>query len=134
MNMTCLSSIGSSYENDKGDNCAINNPDILITFKKPNLVYISKVQIQRETFRYPANPGNIRQIEAIFLDANNSMIKDEVSGEPITWTSPEDNPIINGYFKNVRGLILKVLKTDKNQPVRRLRVEITGCYSAGLNI
>jgi hypothetical protein len=62
------------------------------------------------------------------------MIKDEVSGEPITWTSPEDNPIINGYFKNVRGLILKVLKTDKNQPVRRLRVEITGCYSAGLNI
>jgi len=129
-NATCFSDLGSGYENERGDDCALPNPQILIKFKRPTLAYISKVQVQRDV---PGNPsGNVQQIEALFLNANDSIITNEITGEPVGWTSPEDNPTIVGYFKDVRGLIIKVLKTDKNQNVRKFRARITGCYSRGL--
>ncbi|CAF4894723.1 unnamed protein product [Rotaria sp. Silwood1] len=127
LSLECLSDMAQGYENLRGEKCQSKNPEILIKFQQPNRAYISKIEIQRENIE---NPGNVRQIEATFLDASNSLILDEITGEPIRWASPEDEPIVSGYFPDVRGLILKVLKTDNNDNVRGLRVKITGCYSA----
>jgi hypothetical protein len=127
----CLSTMGNAYENGTGESCSLKNPEILIKFKQPNLASVSKVEVQRESLRYP---GNVRQIQAAFISVNGSIIVDEVTGQPINWTSPEDNPIITGYFNDVRGLTLKVLKTDNNVAVQRLRVKVTGCYSLGSKI
>ncbi len=131
LNLMCLSTMGNAYENGKGENCALKNPEVLIKFKRPNEAYVTKVQVQRESLHFP---GNVRQIEAVFFNANDSIITDEITGEPIRWTSPEDEPTITGYFRDVRGLKLKILKTDNNEAVRRLRVKITGCHSLGLKI
>lgn len=131
MNATCLSNIGYAYENERGDNCAIKNPDVLIKFKPPNGAFISKVQVQRDSAQ---NPGNVRQIQAMFLNTNGSIISDEVSGQPITWTSSEADPTIQGYFRDVSGLIVKVLKTDNNQSVKKLRLLVLGCYSLGISV
>ncbi|CAF4215767.1 unnamed protein product, partial [Rotaria magnacalcarata] len=123
----CLSDMTQAYENLRGENCQEKNPEILIKFQQPNLAYISTIEIQRKYGQYP---GNVRQIEAIFFDANNSIILDEITGEPIRWTSSENEPIISGDFEDVRGLILKVLKTDNDTNVQRIRVIMNGCYSA----
>ncbi len=131
-NKSCLSTLGNGYENQKGDNCAIQNPQVLIKFKQPNLSYITKVQVQRDSPGYPL--GNVQQIEALFLNANDSIITNEITGEPVGWTSPADDPTITGYFKDIRGVIIKVLKTDGNENVKRFRARITGCYSLGLFI
>lgn len=117
------------YENKSGSNCPLKNPEVLIRFRQPNLAYISKVEVQRD---YLNLQGNVQQIEAVFLNAHNSIIKNEVTGQPIKWTSSNDTPIIKGYFRDVRGLQVKVLKTDNNENVKRLRLKITGCYSLGL--
>lgn len=127
----CFSDMTQGYENLRGENCQSQKPEVLIKFQQPNRAYISKIEIQRENPKYP---GNVRQIEATFLDANNSVISDEITGEPIRWTSSEVEPVIIGDFQDVRGLILKVLKTDNNENIKRFRVKITGCYSAGLKI
>jgi hypothetical protein len=127
----CFSDMTQGYENRRGENCFSANPEVKIRFKEPNLAYVSKVEIQRESAQ---NPGNIRQIEAVFYNANDSAIVDEVSGDPVRWRSPENEPIINGYFKDVRGLNFKVLRTDNNGTIQRLRVKITGCYTAGMII
>ncbi|CAF4275432.1 unnamed protein product, partial [Rotaria sp. Silwood2] len=127
LSLECFSDMAQAYENLRGEKCRSNNPEILIKFQQPNRAYISKIEIQRENIQYS---GNVRQIEAVFFDANNSLVLDEITGEPIRWTSPEDEPVILGHFQDVRGLILKVLKTDNDENVRGLRVKITGCYSA----
>ena len=116
------------YENLRGENCNMQNPEIAIRFKQPNLAYISKIEIQRENEK---TPGNVRQIEATFYDANNSLILDDITDDPVKWRSPDNEPTIWGYFRNIRGLNLKVLRTDNNDTVRRLRVKITGCYREG---
>ena len=124
----CLTDATQAFENLRGANCDLPNPEVLIKFKQPSRAYVSKVEVQRENDKYP---GNVRQIEAVFYDANDSLVLDEVSGEPARWRSPENKPIIIGDFKDVRGLALKVLKTDNGSNVRRLRIKVTGCYSAG---
>ncbi len=132
-NETCFSNLGNGYENKQGDNCALlPNPQVLIKFKKSTVAQISKVQVQRDAPGYPS--GNVRQIEVLFLNANGSLITNEITGEPVEWTSPEDNPTVVGYFKDIGGLIIKVLKTDNNDTVKRFRARITGCYSLGLFI
>ncbi|CAF3672957.1 unnamed protein product, partial [Rotaria socialis] len=123
----CSSDMTQAYENLPGENCQEKNPAILIKFQQPNLAYISTIEYQREYGQYP---GNVRQIEAIFFDANNSIIFDEITGEPIRWISSENKPIISGDFQDVRGLILKVLKTDNDTNAQRIRVIMNGCYSA----
>lgn len=129
MNSSCLSTLGNGYENQRGDSCAIPDPYVLIKFKTPNLAYISKIQVQRDVPEFSS--GNVRQIEALFIDANDSIIVNEITGEPVAWRSPEDDPTIRGYFPDIRGVILKVLRTDNGASVRRLRVRITGCYALG---
>ena len=125
----CFFDMTRAYENLRGENCPLKNPEILIKFHRQSQVYISKIEIQRENRKYP---GNIRQIQATFFDANDSLILDEITGEPMYWISSENKPIILGYFENVRGLKLKILRTDNNENVRRLRIKITGCYTTGL--
>lgn len=132
MNSTCFSSLGYAYENQKGDNCAIRNPYIYIEFASDALAYISKIQVQREGNGLTS--GNVRQIEAIFLNGSNMTINNEITGQPLTWQSPKDDPTITGYFPEIRGVILKVLQTDNNESVRRFRLRIFGCYSAGKKI
>lgn len=127
----CISDMTKAYENLRGENCSSNNAQILIKFKQPNLAYISKIQIQRENAQHP---GNVLQIGAAFYNANNSLILDEVTGEPLQWTSPTNQPIIEGDFQDVQGLIIKVLKTDNDANIQNLRVIINGCYSAGMKI
>ena len=129
-NKSCLSDLGQGYENKKGGNCAISNPQVLVKFKSPNLAYISKVQVQRDAPGQP--PGNVRQIQVLLLNANESIITNEITGEPVGWTSPEDDPTVTGYFNGVRGIIIKVLKTDGSESVKRFRARITGCYVPGL--
>ena len=129
MNSSCLSTLGNAYENQRGDNCEIPNPYVLIKFKTPNLAYISKIQVQRDAPGYSS--GNVRQIEALFINANDSIITNEITGEPVVWRSTEDDPTIMGYFPDIRGVILKVLRTDGYANVRKLRVKITGCYALG---
>ena len=124
----CLTDATQAFENLRGANCDLPNPEVLIKFKQSSRAYVSKVEVQRESDKYP---GNVRQIEVVFYDANDSLVLDEVSGEPARWKSPENKPIIVGDFKDVRGLALKVLKTDNGSNVRRLRIKVTGCYSAG---
>jgi hypothetical protein len=124
----CFTDMTQGYENLRGENCNTQQPEVQIRFKQPNLAYISKIDVQRESAK---NPGNVRQIEVTFYDANNSLILDEITGNPVTWKSPEKDPTIWGYFKDVRGLNVKVIGTDNNENVRRLRVRILGCYTAG---
>jgi len=131
INPLCFASMGDAYENGNGASCGLTNPEFLVKFNGPALASVSKVHVQREHAKFP---GNVQQASAVFLNANYSIIKNEVTGEPITWTSPADEPTISTYVKDISGLILKVLKTDNNETVRRLRVRIHGCYSAGLNI
>jgi len=123
--------MAKAYENGTGESCALNSTEILVKFPQSGQTHFSEVGIQRD---HPVYPGNVRQIEAVFFNANDSIITDEITGEPIRWTSPEDEPTITGYFRDVRGLKLKILKTDNNEAVRRLRVKITGCHSLGLKI
>lgn len=124
----CLSDMSQGYENLRGENCSLQNPEVEIVFKKPNLAYISKIEIQRENDR---NPSNIRQIEVSLMDANNEFILDDITDKPAVWRSSANEPVIRGDFHNIRGLRLKVLSTDNNQNVRGLRILIDGCYSAG---
>ncbi len=127
----CRTAFTNGYENKIGDNCQSHNPAIHIEFHQPALAFISKIEVQRD---HPKFPGNVQQIEASFIDANGSTILDAVSDTPITWSSPEDRPIITGFWKNMRGVIVKVLKTDNQQTVQRWRVMITGCYTEGMAI
>jgi len=126
LNTSCLSDISYAYENEKGDNCAITNPDVIVKFKPPNGAFISKIIVQRNHAQYP---GNVQQIQAVFLNMNDSIISNEITGEPITWTSADNDPTIQGYFRNVRGFILRVLKTDNDESVKRFRLQVVGCHS-----
>lgn len=122
--------MSQGYENLRGANCALPNPEIEITFKQSNLAYISKIEIQRENAQYP---GNVRQFEVSMMDANNAVILDAITDKPAVWQSSENEPILRGDFRNIRGLKLKILKTDNNENVRGLRIKITGCYAGGIN-
>lgn len=126
----CLSDMSQGYENLRGANCALPNPEIEITFKQSNLAYISKIEIQRENAQYP---GNVRQFEVSMMDANNAVILDAITDKPAVWQSSENEPTLRGDFRNIRGLKLKILKTDNNENVRGLRIKITGCYAGGIN-
>ena len=123
--------MSQGYENLRGESCALQNPEIEITFKKPNLAYISKIEIQRDNAK---NPGNVQQFEVSMVDANNQVILDAVTDKPAVWKSSENVPILWGDFRNIRGLKLKILKTDNDQNVRGLRIKITGCYSSGMRL
>ena len=127
----CFTDMTQGYENLRGESCSVPNPEVQIRFKQPNLAYISKIDVQRESEKYP---GNVRQIQVTFFDANNSLILDEITGAPVIWKSPENDPTILGYFKDVRGLNLKVIGTDNNENIRRLRIRVFGCYTAGNNL
>ncbi|CAF1225499.1 unnamed protein product, partial [Adineta ricciae] len=122
----CLSGMGEGYENLNGENCRLKNPEVLVKFNEYQQVYASKIQVQRD---HPIYPGNIRQIQAQFYDSNDTLIVDQVTGEPVTWTSPQDDPTILGDFQDIRGMLIKVLKTDNNDAVKRLRLRVLGCYS-----
>ncbi|CAF0925338.1 unnamed protein product [Rotaria sordida] len=122
----CFSDMAQAYENLRGENCRSKNPEVLIKFQPLSRAYISKVEVQR---RHTRSPANIRQIQAVFFDTNNSLILDEVTGEPIRWISPENEPVISGDFQDVGGLIVKVLKTDNDENLRGFRVKLMGCYS-----
>jgi hypothetical protein len=130
-NSSSLCTTGNAYENEKGENCLSKDPEVSVIFKQPNLATVLSVGVQVESLRYP---GNVEKIRAVFINANNSIITNEVTGQPIEWTSPNDNATIKGYFPDVRGLRLKVLKTANNATVQRLRVKVMGCYSLGLMI
>lgn len=129
MNVTCFATMEQGYQNKNGVSCGLRNPHVLVRFRQQNLAFITKIQVQRE---HDTRPGNVQQIEAVFLNANNSVIKDEITNEPIKWISPENNPTIKGYFQDVTGLMLKVLRTDNNDTVKNFRLNITGCHSLGL--
>ena len=129
MNDSCLTTLDRAYANQRGGSCSIPNPYVSIRFKKLSLAYISKIEVQRDVPGLPS--GNVRQIEALFYNEKGSIITNEITGQPVGWTSPQDNPTINGYFPDVSGVILKILRTDNNAGVQRLRVKITGCYSLG---
>jgi hypothetical protein len=124
----CKSVISQSYENQNGDNCALPNPEIAIQFKQPNFAYISQIDVQNDAAN-PKYQGNIQQIAATFIGANGLDILDEISGQPLRWVSPQNDPVIKGYFENIRGVKIQVLKTDNNEPVKRLRMRVTGCHS-----
>jgi hypothetical protein len=126
--------MAKAYENGTGENCALNTTEILVKFPQSGQTHFSEVGIQRD---HPIYPGNVRQISAYFHDANGSPILNHVTNEPITWTSPENEPVIRGDFQNVSGVVIKVLNLDNNTinpTIQRLRLQIQGCYSAGLKI
>ena len=127
----CLSDMSQGFENLRGANCALPNPEVEITFAKPNLAYMSKIEIQRD---HEKNPGNVRQFEVTMIDADGAVILDAITDKPSVWRTPVNEPVLRGDFRNIRGIRLKVLKTDNNENVRGLRIKITGCYAGGMQL
>lgn len=128
MTAQCFSDMSQGYENQRGEYCNHRNPEVQIKFKQSNVAYISKIEVQRE---HRQNPGNTRQIEVNLIGVNNSFVLDDISDSPLVLKSSESEPIIWGYFKDIRGINLKVAGTDNNENLKGLRIKITGCYTTG---
>lgn len=122
----CISDMSQGYENMYGENCRIKNPEIEIRFKQSNLASISEIKVQRNHIK---NPGNVRQIEVFVIDANNTLLLNDIDDSVMSLKSPLFEPIIKTDLKNVRGLKLRILGTDNDQSVRGLRIMIQGCYA-----
>lgn len=122
----CMVTMAKGYENNAGESCSMQQPQFSVEFHDFNPAQVSKVVVQRD---YNDLPGNVRKIQVQFLDMDNKTIVDEVTGEPIQWISPDDDPVVEGDLRNVKTILVKVLKTDNNENVKRFRLKVLGCYA-----
>ena len=121
-----LSDFSRAYENMRGENLTTTGP-YTINMVFNNHVCVSDVLVQRTA--PDRKTSNVVQIEITYTTSNGTTMRTS-EGKTLVLRSPDNDPTITekSLRCDVKGIDVKVLKTDDNATPSFVRLMVIGCY------
>lgn len=115
--------LSRAYLNMAGANFFSLQPNVTVKFRWDN-VTVTKMYAQVNP---PTYPSNIRQICVDLLDKDGAPLTYPNKTVIPTLISPSDTPVIEGYFENVKTILVRLCNTTDGLPPSRFRFAVVGC-------
>jgi len=118
--------LSKAYLNMKGTTFQSLKPNVTIKFYSDDVI-VTKMYAQTEYAQYPSN---VQQICVTLYDKNAAQLTYPNGSTVPLLISQLGDPIIQGWFPNVKTIRIQLCNTSDGLPPTRFRFAVVGCYSS----